>query len=150
MKNKIFSYFLILTSFNLWAFEHIELPAVESPSLKQSSVKNDGPLKYALSTPSETLKQSGLSAQQVNWTRQADGLMAYTLKLTADYATSINVGMRDFFLPPSAELWVYNDDKSILRGPYSDRYNPRNGYFVVGDMPGDQTYLQFHVHAYGR
>jgi hypothetical protein len=145
MKNKIFSYFLIITSFNLWAFEHIELPAVESPSLKQSSVKNDGPLKYALSTPSETLKQSGLSAQQVNWTRQADGLMAYTLKLTADYATSINVGMRDFFLPPSAELWVYNDDKSILRGPYSDRYNPRNGYFWVGDMPGDQIYLTFTV-----
>ena len=136
---------LVVLSFHLDAYEHIELPAVETPTFKASTIKPDGLLKYALSTPLETIDQSKLNSRQIKWTPNADGWMEYTLRLSADKATSINVGMTDFFLPPSAELWISNDDKSILRGPYTDRYNPKNGHFWIGDVPGDHVNLTFTV-----
>lgn len=133
---------LLLASFNLYALQTYQLPAVDTLQLKYTAIKTDGPLKYAVSTEIKDLSKQSTDGQ---WHTNQSGISEYSLRLSADNATSLNVGMRDFFLPPSAELWVYNDDKSILRGPYTDRYNPQNGYFWIGDVPADHVNLKITV-----
>ncbi|MCW8869190.1 MAG: PKD domain-containing protein [Proteobacteria bacterium] len=135
----------IATSFSLFATEHIELPAIDAQQLKQDNSGFDGPLKYAVPTSLDKINHAKQTHSQANWQKNAKGQMEYTLRYSAKNATSLNIGMTDFFLPPSAELWVYNDDKSILRGPYTDRFNPKNGYFWIGDVPGDNLTLSFTV-----
>ncbi len=145
-KNYLTALFIIL-SFNLYATEYIELPAIDTQHVKQTAVNINGPLKYALATDLDGVYQTKHDSSFKQWHKNADGAMEYSIRFTADNATSLNVGMTDFFLPPTAELWVYNDDKSILRGPYTDRYNPKNGYFWIGDVPGDHVNLTFTVNA---
>ena len=145
MLKKYLTALLTILSFNLYATEYIELPAVDSQHVKQTDVNIDGPLKYALATNLDDVHKNELDSSSMHWHKNADGAMEYSIRFTADNATSLNVGMTDFFLPPSAELWVYSDDKTILRGPYTDRYNSRNGYFWIGDVPGDHINLKFTV-----
>lgn len=147
MLKKYLTALLTILSFNLYATEYIELPAVDSQHVKQTDVNIDGPLKYALATNLDDVLKTELDSSSMHWHKNADGAMEYSIRFTADNATSLNVGMTDFFLPPSAELWVYSDDKTILRGPYTDLYNPRNGYFWIGDVPGDHVNLTFTVNA---
>jgi hypothetical protein len=127
------------------AAKEVILPAVDIQKLKQTENKKGEPLKYAIATHIDNIYQTDKGTSKVKWQQNNDGLMEYSLRFSADKATSLNVGMKDFFLPPSAELWVYNDDKSILRGPYTDRFNPKSGYFWVGDLPGDHLNLTFTV-----
>ncbi|KAA3640257.1 MAG: hypothetical protein DWP95_08940, partial [Proteobacteria bacterium] len=145
MFNKFLPVILIVLSFNLDAIEYYSLPAVNVEKLKQTEIKPNGPLKYAVVTTVNDIYNSKQDRSKVSWQKNTAGQMEYTLRLSADNATSINVGMTDFFLPPSAELWIYNDDKSLLRGPYNDRYNPKNGHFWIGDVPGDHANLTFTV-----
>ena len=123
------------------------LPAVDVLAEKsQAQVLNTGPLKYALSTPVKDIVHSKGEASPVGeWLQLPDGSWEYSLRIAAKNATSLNVGMQDFFLPHSAELWVYTDDQSIMRGPYNDSYNKNHGYFWIGDVPADHINLKFTV-----
>lgn len=145
MLKKYLSALFIVISFNVFATEYIELPAIDVHKQFTSGIKTDGPLKYALATTIDDVSHTKNNRSQLRWQKNAAGQMEHTIRFSANNATSLNVGMTDFFLPPSAELWVFNDDKSILRGPYTDRYNPKNGHFWIGDVPGDHVNLAFTV-----
>ncbi len=124
------------------------LPAVDVGLEKEVAAERaqGQPLKYALGTPIEVIHHSkhevGSAGQ---WTQMFDGSWEFRIRLSAENATSINVGMVDFFLPHSAELWVYSDDESIMRGPYNDTYNQSHGFFWIGDVPGDHVNLKLTV-----
>ncbi len=123
------------------------LPAVDVLAEKsKGEALSTGPLKYALSTAVKDISHKKGNASPVGqWLQLPDKSWEYTLRIAADGATSLNVGMKDFFLPHSAELWVHTDDESIMRGPYNDSYNKSHGYFWVGDVPADHINLKITV-----
>jgi len=122
------------------------LPAVDITAEKNQAISaKDVPLKYAVNTEVKNIYHSKGNSQSGQWTQMFDGSWEYNLRLSAKNATSLNVGMEDFFLPPSAELWVSTDDKSIMRGPYDGSYNQKHGFFWVGDVPTDHVNIRITV-----
>ncbi len=145
MFKKLTIILLILTVLPTWAERNYKLPPMDTATLKQQPLNYSGPLKYAEATAIKDIYIKNHKTLNGEWQTLSDGQQQYDLRISSKNATSLNVGMRDFFLPPSAELWVSNDDSSILRGPFTDRYNPQNGYFWIGDVPGDHVNLRITV-----
>lgn len=124
------------------------LPAVDIEAEKSQALSTkDVPLKYAVNTHIEDIYHSKGKSQSGSWTPMFDGSWEYQLRISAKNATSLNVGMIDFFLPPSAELWVSTDDQNIMRGPYDGSYNQKHGFFWVGDVPADHINIRISVSA---
>lgn len=122
------------------------LPAVDVAAEKAKAISaKDVPLKYAVNTVVDDIYHSKGKSQSGQWRKMFDGTWEYNLRLTAKNATSLNVGLEDFFLPPSAELWVSTDDQTILRGPYDGSYNQKHGFFWVGDVPADHMNIRITV-----
>ncbi len=121
------------------------LPAVNPVAEKNQAMSNkQGPLKYAVSTEISDIYHLKGQHQSGIW-QQVNDQWQFKLRLESANATSLNVGMKDFFLPPSAKLWVYTDDESIMRGPYNDSNNKAHGFFWVGDVPGDHMNIKITV-----
>ncbi|MEZ5471010.1 MAG: PKD domain-containing protein [Marinicella sp.] len=123
------------------------LPAVDIATEKSKAIATkDVPLKYAVASNIDDIFHLKGRASQVGiWVQKFDRSWEYHLRLESKNATSLNVGMSEFFLPHSAELWVSTDDKSILRGPYNDTYNKKHGFFWVGDVPADHMNIKITV-----
>jgi len=122
------------------------LPSVNITAEKNRAVSNkNNPLKYAVSTLVDDIYHTKGSSQSGQWTQMFDGSWEYNLRLSSKNATSLNVGMQDFFLPPSAQLWVSSDDQSIMRGPYDGSYNQKHGFFWLGDIPTDHMNVRITV-----
>lgn len=123
------------------------LPAVDVGQQKAAVSKQSvtKPLQYAVATQIEDIHHRQNSQSGGQWTQLSDGGWEFNLRFASENATSLNVGMTDFFLPHSAELWVYTDDQSVLRGPYNDTYNPPHGHFWVGDVPSDHLNIKITV-----
>ncbi len=122
------------------------LPAIDAIAEKNQAIAAKGaPLKYAVNTVVKDIYHSKGNSQSGQWEQLTDGSWEYTLRLFAKNATSLNAGMEDFFLPPSAELWVLTDDHSIVRGPYDGSYNQKHGFFWVGDVPADHMIIRITV-----
>ncbi|MFV0543221.1 MAG: PKD domain-containing protein [Marinicella pacifica] len=121
------------------------MPSVDVEQLKNQPPNPNLPMQYAVTISINDIYKNKRETKNGEWSTLPNGDEQYSLRISSKNATSLNVGMRNFFLPPSAELWVSNDDKSILRGPYTDRYNPKSGYFWIGDVPGDHVNLNITV-----
>ncbi len=122
------------------------LPDVDVVTEKNQAILVKGtPLKYAINTEVNDIYHSKDESLSGQWTKMFDGSWEYQLRLSAQNATSLNVGFKDFFLPPSAELWVSTDDQTIMRGPYDGSYNQKHGFFWVGDVPADHLNILISV-----
>lgn len=59
---------------------------------------------------------------------------AYTLNLTFDR----------YRLPPGAQLYVYNADRSVVLGAFTDFNNQEDGYFATTLIQGDQITIEYY------
>ena len=122
------------------------LPAIDITAEKNKAISDKNvPLKYAVNTAIKEIYHTKSNSQSGHWTLMFDGSWEYNLRLSAENATSLNVGMKSFFLPPSAELWVSTDDESTKRGPYDGSHNKKHGFFWVGDVPADHMNIRITV-----
>lgn len=146
---KILTFLMLFNSFQLLAQKQAEtymLPAVDIAAEKNRAMASKGiPLKYATETSVNDIYHVNGKGQSGEWIQLFDRSWEYHLRLESKNATSLNVGMLDFFLPHSAELWVYTDDQSIMRGPYNDTFNKNHGFFWVGDVPADHMNIKITV-----
>jgi hypothetical protein len=56
-----------------------------------------------------------------------DGFTLYRLKITASKATSLTLYFDKLILPPKAELFLYNEEGTIITGPISEKENIKEG-----------------------
>ncbi len=123
-----------------------QLPAVDVFAEQNKAISaKDVPLKYAVGTAVKDIYHLDGQVKSGQWTEMFDGSWEYNLRLHAEHATSLNIGMKDFYLPPTAQLWVSTDDESVLRGPYDGSYNQKHGFFWVGDVPADHMNIRITV-----
>jgi len=77
------------------------------------------------------------------WEIRADGKHVWRLRLRSEGALSISLMFSRYHLPPGAQLFVYNDDRSSVRGAYTAANNKPDGLFAIQPVAGDAVTVEY-------
>ncbi|MEI6764651.1 MAG: T9SS type A sorting domain-containing protein [Bacteroidota bacterium] len=82
------------------------------------------------------------------WTDLPDGGRVWRLGIQIDGALALGVCYDGFFIPPGAQLFLYNNDKTQLLGAYTWQNNPTNsGLFANELISGDRVNIEYYEPA---
>lgn len=70
---------------------------------------------------------------------EVKGGRLWSMTFASEGAQSLNFVFNDFYIPQGSELYIENEDKSVLYGPVTATAVPENGFFLTDIIPGDQA-----------
>ncbi len=101
--------------------------------------KNGYPYRYAYGIVVDlSLDNSG------TWTELSNGDRIWKLKVISPAALAIGLYYRVFYLPPGAELYLYNEAKTQILGAYTSVNNKDIGAFATELVEGDVVILEYY------
>jgi PKD repeat protein len=68
---------------------------------------------------------------------------SWCIKVVSAGATSLNFTFDKYLVPPGAQLFIYNQDRSIKMGPYTCRENKDDYTFATTLFPGSEAILEY-------
>ncbi len=77
------------------------------------------------------------------WETTDEGDRVWRLGIHSPGAYSINLTFDHYHLPPGAELYVYNEDRSFVLGAFTEDNNQEDRYFATSLVPGDQLVIEY-------
>jgi len=77
------------------------------------------------------------------WTELSEGGEMWQLRLKAEGALATLLSYDDFYIPESAELYIYNADKTHILGAYTTATHPQSGVFSTEMIAGDDIILEY-------
>lgn len=84
------------------------------------------------------------------WKTFPDGSRVWRFAIRSEYAISINLFYREFFMPKGAMLYLYNSDKSELLGAFSELNNTDDRHFATAPTLGETTILEYYEPVYSK
>lgn len=113
-----------------------DLAALQAKSEK--SIKDGTPLKTGIVMPLQlTTDNAGI------WEHTDDGYDIWRLRLHNAKALGCCALFERFQLPEGAQFFVYNDDKSLIYGPYTNEDNPSGEGYNTGLFTGGDVILEY-------
>ena len=102
----------------------------------------DVPLRFGFGFDVDySLNNSGV------WDSLPDGSRIWQLRIESPGAYSINLMYDQYDLPEGAELFIYNEDHSMVIGAFTSLNNKQNGMFSTQPVKGDVSILELYVPA---
>lgn len=77
------------------------------------------------------------------WQTLENGNRLWRLGIRSPGALSINLSFNRYKLPPGAELYVYNNDRTYVLGAFSDLNNQEDRYFATTVVPGEAVIIEY-------
>ncbi len=77
------------------------------------------------------------------WSYATDGSRVWHLGIASPGAYSLNLTFDMYHLPPGAQMYVYNTDRSFVLGAFTDFNNQDDGYFATTLVPGDSIVIEY-------
>lgn len=77
------------------------------------------------------------------WETRGNGERVWRLRVHSPGALSISTMFSHYKLPPGAQLFVYNDERSTVRGAYTAANNKADGLFAIQPVAGDAVTLEY-------
>lgn len=119
----------------------VELPALNTDALLAEDLADEAynlPLRFAFGHNVDlNLNNAG------TWTELRGGDRVWRLTLFCPEALNINLLYSDFFLPPGAELYLYNKNQSQVLGAFTEKNNKDNRRFATALIHGTQLTLEY-------
>jgi hypothetical protein len=112
--------------------------------LAEDSVQEEMGMPYRFGYPFSVgynLENSG------TWEILPDGGRLWRLKISSPGAYSINLIYDAFRLPDGAELFIYNEDRSMVLGAFTSQNNKPWSEFATGLVKGDVCILEYYEPA---
>lgn len=78
------------------------------------------------------------------WSYTGDGRI-WSMSFSSQGAYSLNFIFENFNLPPGAELYLSNEDETMLYGPVTSLQNPQNGTFFTDLVSGDKVTIYLFI-----
>lgn len=129
------------------ALDRVPLEAVAAPDVAALAAEDEvldalriGPRRIGVAIPLLLDLRSAGSLEPL-----ADGGWVWRLRLRAPGASSLDVGLRRFDLPPGASLWLYSPDRTQVRGPYTRADRNPSGRFYTAAIEGEEAVLEVDV-----
>jgi lysyl endopeptidase len=82
-----------------------------------------------------------------SWHELNNGDRIWRLAISSPGAYSINLTFSDFFIPEGANLFIYNEDKSMVLGAFTHKNNHPERLFASDLVKGDKIYLEYYEPA---
>ena len=128
-------------------FEMVTMPEVDSRTLLEEDAATanlpDIPLRYAkVLDVNYNLTNSG------TWITLPDGSRIWRLGINSNDAKSLNLTYTDFYMPKGATFFVYNLNKSMVLGAFTDLNNTQDGQFATAITTGFVTVLEYYEPVY--
>ena len=79
------------------------------------------------------------------WDRLSDGSWVWRFKVSAKNALSLDFGLYDFYMPPTAELRFYDYTGDLVKGPFNDQKNKTHKQLWPGPIIGDSATVELRV-----
>lgn len=116
----------------------VEKRVVELSDEQEQSRKDltDG----VIALPVETdwgLRNSG------SWQELGDKGRLWRLEVEAPGTSSLNFMFEEFYLPEGASLTIYNEDRSLIMGPFTAAYNKPHGRFSTHLFYSDNAIIEY-------
>jgi len=105
----------------------------------------DQPFQFAVSTETENLYVSADKSAGGQWSQKSDGNWVWRVKIHSDNALSLGVAFYNFYLPPTAELSIYNKYGMRAKGPFDSAKNKDHQQFWPGPVIGDTITVELNV-----
>lgn len=117
------------------------MPAVDAAALIAEDEAQSGkavPYRFGTTMPVDfTLDNSGA------WEPLSNGDRLWRLRIASPGAFSINLIFENYWLPGGASLFVYNDDRSVVLGSFTEANNETHGQFAIEPVPGEAITLEY-------
>jgi len=118
------------------------LPALDTAALLQYDNEKSAPFRYGV------VKTVSIDIKSVaTRTSMADGGNLWRYKIKSENDKSIELFFSSYVVPEGAELYLYNEDYTVVRGAYTN-INMRDDLgFVIGDFPGNYVIIEYYEPA---
>ena len=126
----------------------LELPVLDVANelAKDAQIPAKGrPLQYAIPTEIENISVYGNKSSGGQWDQLKDGTWMWRVMVSAENALSLDFGLYDFYLPPTAQLSFYNWSGDLAKGPFTDQKNKPHKQLWPGTIIGDIVTVEFKV-----
>lgn len=77
------------------------------------------------------------------WDELDNGDRIWRLNIVSPGANTLNFVFDEFYLPPGASLYLYNNEKTDLLGAYTSIQNRRDGFLGTWFVDGDNVWLEY-------
>lgn len=105
---------------------------------EQKSIQDGTPLKVAIIVPMNlNMTNSGL------WETTDDGCNVWRLRISNKSAKGCDILFSRFELPEGAQFFCYNEDMSLIFGPFTHESNPSGENFTSGIFANGDVILEY-------
>jgi hypothetical protein len=122
----------------------LSIPEVALPvpdvarALAEDAEKPDGS-RFAVPIPASlSLSEQGA------WTKLDNGDRVWHLRVASPNAQGLALMYEDFYLPPGARLFAFDETGQQLLGAYTTANNTSSGKFLTGFLNGDHILLEYY------
>lgn len=116
---------------------NLNVEKLKAENLLRKKESNNPPCIARAISVSFDMENSG------EWTQLSNGGEMWQLRLKAEGALAILLSYDDFYIPESAELYIYNADKTHILGAYTNATHPQSGAFSTEMVAGDDIILEY-------
>jgi len=129
--------------------ERLVFPAIDQAKVAAQdgeSERKGGRYRYAIPFQADgAARISGKSSHGGRWITLKSGQMLWQLEVEAAGAKTLDFIFAPFRLPHGAELWVYDSERKLARGPYTDRDNNAEKVLATATVPGARAVIELRV-----
>lgn len=85
-----------------------------------------------------------LSLQDGKWVK-TDSTEIWSLKISSPNAYSLNFIFSELYLPEDAELYIFNDDGTVVYGPVTEEQNQHGKTYLTDIIEGESATIQLSI-----
>ncbi|HMQ68103.1 MAG TPA: T9SS type A sorting domain-containing protein [Ignavibacteria bacterium] len=127
----------------------VTMPEVDAQRLLEEDAATAGipdiPLRYAKVLDTDlNLNNSG------TWTNLPDGSRIWRLEIRSEDAKSLNLNYKNFYMPKGATFFVYNLNRSMVLGGFTEKNNSKDGQFATATTTGFVTIAEYYEPVYSK
>ncbi|MDO4672303.1 MAG: hypothetical protein Q4A76_05285, partial [Porphyromonadaceae bacterium] len=119
------------------------IPTLNVDDIKSEQTWNNSNIQ------TKPLKVGILIPQKVDFSQEAEtvllnnGKTIYRLKIAGEEAKGMILYYDEFEIPAGGKLYLYNEDKSIVHGAYTEKTNPTRGKFATSPIMADHIIMEY-------
>ncbi|MGD0581608.1 MAG: T9SS type A sorting domain-containing protein [Bacteroidales bacterium] len=99
----------------------------------------DQPFQFAFPVP------VNLKPENSGFIKRSGAEIIWTIGIHSATARSLNVILKPFKIPEGAYVYVYDPDRTTIRGAFANDNNNPSGVLPVMPVPGENLVLEYHV-----
>lgn len=88
-----------------------------------------------------------LNPENSGFWKRSGNEMVWTIGIRSKNARSLNLILSPFHIPEGAFIYLYNSDKTIIRGAFGTSNNNPSCILPTAPLPGDKIILEYHIPA---